>query len=69
MGAMRRTGLACVLAAIMLAGCTMVGPDFHTPDATVNAEWSADRESRITAEPGQYAEWWRTFDDPAPTQT
>jgi hypothetical protein len=34
----------------------MVGPDFQTPDATLNAGWSGT-ESRITSQPGDYAHW------------
>lgn len=65
--AIRRTGFVPVLAAALLAGCAMIGPDFQTPDAVVNAGWSGT-ESRITAQPGDYAHWWRTFDDPALTR-
>ena len=62
----RITRLLPALAAVLLFGCAMVGPDFQTPDATLNAGWSGT-ESRITTQPGEYAHWWRTFDDPALT--
>jgi NodT family efflux transporter outer membrane factor (OMF) lipoprotein len=70
-GAMRsaiaRTDLAPGLAMALLSGCAMLGPDFQTPEATVNAGWSGT-ESRITAQPGDYAHWWRIFDDSALTR-
>jgi NodT family efflux transporter outer membrane factor (OMF) lipoprotein len=65
--AIGRTGLAPGLAAALLSGCAMLGPDFQSPDATVNAGWSGT-ESRITSQPGDYAHWWRGFDDPALTR-
>jgi NodT family efflux transporter outer membrane factor (OMF) lipoprotein len=65
--AIRRTGAAPALAAALLSGCAMVGPDFQSPEAVVNAGWSGT-ESRITAQPGDYAHWWRMFDDPALTR-
>jgi NodT family efflux transporter outer membrane factor (OMF) lipoprotein len=65
--AIARIGWAPGLAVALLSGCAMVGPDFQTPDAAVNAGW-AGSESRISAQPGEYAQWWRTFDDPALTQ-
>jgi outer membrane protein TolC len=66
--AMRKgIGPGPALAAAVLSGCAMVGPDFQSPDAAVNAGW-AGGDSRITTQPGEYAQWWRTFDDPALTE-
>ena len=65
--AMRRAGLASALVTSLLAGCSLVGPDFATPDAKLNPGWLDSGESRIVAEPGENAQWWRTFDDPALT--
>ncbi len=64
---MRWTGLAAGLTAGMLAGCSLVGPDFATPDAQLNPEWLDSGKSRIVSEPAENALWWRTFDDPALT--
>lgn len=55
------------LMAAVLCGCTMVGPNFQTPDAAVNPGWTGV-DSRITAQPGEYAKWWRTFADPSLTR-
>ena len=64
---MRGRRLASGLMASLLAGCSLVGPDFATPDAKLNPAWLQSGESRIVAAPDENAQWWRTFDDPALT--
>jgi NodT family efflux transporter outer membrane factor (OMF) lipoprotein len=57
--------LPATLVVALLAGCTMVGPDFATPDSQLNPAWLESGDSRIVAAPGENVEWWRTFADPA----
>ena len=64
---MRGRRLASGLMASLLAGCSLVGPDFATPDAKLNPAWLQSGKSRIVAAPDENALWWRTFDDPALT--
>ena len=61
----RRMLPAAAIATVLLSGCAMVGPDFQTPDSKLNPAWLDSGESRIAAEPGENAQWWRTFADPA----
>ena len=51
--------------ALLVAGCTMVGPDFKKPDAVVPpGAWSDVDQALIAAEPAEYREWWKNFNDP-----
>lgn len=51
-------------AVLWLAGCTMVGPDFVTPEAPLQTEWLESREPEIKTEPADYRDWWAVFNDP-----
>jgi NodT family efflux transporter outer membrane factor (OMF) lipoprotein len=44
-----------------LTGCTAVGPDFETPEATVPTDW---QQSEFSATAGEQVAWWQTFSDP-----
>jgi NodT family efflux transporter outer membrane factor (OMF) lipoprotein len=55
---------AVALLFFLLAGCTLVGPDFHPPKATVSPNWMESNDGRVKAEPSDYRDWWRAFDDP-----
>jgi NodT family efflux transporter outer membrane factor (OMF) lipoprotein len=56
------------LAALLLAGCAAVGPNYHLPEkAVVNAPsaqggFVAPRADTVLAEPP--ADWWRLYDEP-----
>src|SRR5689334_17847305 len=65
---MRPKALTSVLAVALLSGCSMVGPDFTTPEARLNPGWLDSGQSRITGEPSENGAWWRTFRDPAMTK-
>ena len=57
------------LAALALAGCTTVGPDYHLPDgalAKADAAQAPFREAQAGAASAEAlpARWWRLYDDP-----
>ncbi len=53
-----------ILAALVLAGC-MVGPTYQKPPATVADAWLASGDKELPTTPDvDYAQWWKTFDDP-----
>ena len=60
-----RSAILAALAASLLSGCSMVGPDFQSPPAQLNPSWLNSGESRVAEDPGNNGEWWRTFNDPA----
>jgi NodT family efflux transporter outer membrane factor (OMF) lipoprotein len=60
--------LKSALAASLLSGCSMVGPDFTAPEAQLNPSWLGSGQSRITTEPSENSQWWLAFKDPALTR-
>ncbi len=64
----RPSKLTAALAASLLAGCSMVGPDFSTPEAKLNPAWLGSGQSRVATEPTENAQWWLLFKDPALTR-
>lgn len=65
------TSALVLLAPVLLASCTMVGPDFARPEVPWLDGWSADALESAQAESpevvraaAQLDEWWRNFDDP-----
>jgi NodT family efflux transporter outer membrane factor (OMF) lipoprotein len=62
----RIAAVVCVLSLAgvpALGGCA-VGPDFKTPEAPINADWSPKGDPRIAADTAADALWWRAFQDP-----
>lgn len=58
-----RSVLALALV-VSTAGC-MVGPDYRTPTAPVGEAWVDTDLGNLPQTPDvDYAEWWKTFDDP-----
>ena len=55
---------AAGLAAMLLAGCAAVGPDFEPPEADIPETWTQDTGDHITNSPHELVEWWKVFDDP-----
>ena len=57
-----------LICALLLSGCTKLGPDFLKPDAPVASEWLEPEETpddvTITTDASEYAEWWKSFNDP-----
>ncbi len=58
------TCLVPLIAAILTAGCTLIGPDFKTPGATLLDEWVPDDVPGISSQPAADTQWWKVFDDP-----
>jgi outer membrane protein TolC len=48
----------------LLGGCSMVGPDFVTPDSDVADTWSTRDTTRISTARPEDAAWWTSFNDP-----
>ncbi len=55
--------LAQTLSALVIAGCTQVGPDFQKPDADINAEWELLESQQIKTQVTENIEWWHAFND------
>ena len=52
------------LAALLLGGCTAVGPDFLTPEVPVAEAWTLSEEAKVKPESADYSTWWTIFNDP-----
>ncbi|MET4897064.1 efflux transporter outer membrane subunit [Sphingomonadaceae bacterium jetA1] len=66
---MTRRVRSALLATLLLAGCTTVGPDYHRPDAAVVARPSATGSfvgaNEAAFDPGPVPDhWWKLYDDP-----
>lgn len=51
------------IAAIMLVGCMMVGPDYHEPQKKIAPHW-LQTGTLVKAAPIRDADWWQNFRDP-----
>lgn len=49
----------------LLSACTMVGPDFKTPESQVPEAWSNADDPRIESTQLEHENWWQEFNDPA----
>ena len=56
-----KAGLA--LTALLLAGCTTVGPNYRQPDVAVPTQYAREHDARESSDAG-LASWWRQFGDP-----
>ena len=50
--------------ALLLAGCTKVGPDFVKPDAPIANQWTEVGELQLNATDTDHEDWWESFNDP-----
>lgn len=50
-------------AALLLAGCIKVGPDYVKPPAPMQTEW-LETSSQLNPEPTEDRQWWEVFNDP-----
>jgi outer membrane protein TolC len=48
---------------LSVSGCA-VGPDFETPEATVQNNWIEKHDSRVETKSGIKSLWWKAFEDP-----
>jgi outer membrane protein TolC len=55
---------ASLVFALLLSGCTTVGPDFIRPQVKVSQTWLDAGDQRVNTEPLEYVNWWRLFNDP-----
>jgi len=62
--AVRRRVFVLAVALLALPGC-LIGPNYAPPDAPLAQQWSGDGDAAVSAEPAEYRDWWRVFDDPA----
>jgi NodT family efflux transporter outer membrane factor (OMF) lipoprotein len=51
------------LAALLLTGCTTVGPNYRQPDVAVPAQYAEPHEAQGLSD-AELASWWRQFGDP-----
>ena len=51
------------LGAVALTGCTMLGPDFETPQAPVADTWRPLEDEQVSSTPSELADWWTALDD------
>ncbi|MDJ0950692.1 MAG: efflux transporter outer membrane subunit [Alphaproteobacteria bacterium] len=49
---------------LLAGGCVRLGPDFEKPEADVSAAFTETADDKIKAEPGDYGQWWASFNDP-----
>jgi len=63
----RLVGLVASLA-ILVLGCTMVGPDYVRPPVQVEQTWMDTGDQRVQTAPADYKDWWQAFKDPALNQ-
>ena len=52
-----------VLVALLLAGCTTVGPNHSVPDAAVPSQYAEPHDAQGLSD-AELASWWRQFGDP-----
>jgi NodT family efflux transporter outer membrane factor (OMF) lipoprotein len=60
-------GLAASLA-ILVLGCSMVGPDYVRPPVQVEQTWLDTGDKRVQTASANYRDWWQAFKDPALNQ-
>ena len=62
--------LVCLAAglAMLVLGCTMVGPDYVRPPVQVEQTWLDTGDQRVQTAPADYKDWWQAFKDPALNQ-
>jgi NodT family efflux transporter outer membrane factor (OMF) lipoprotein len=52
------------IAALVVAACAPVGPDFVRPDVPLNPDWLDAELDAFDNDAADLTEWWRTFEDP-----
>lgn len=57
--ALNTVGIA-MLSALMMSGCTMLGPDYEQPPAALEDEWLEIEDPRVTDAPPVDTRWWQS---------
>jgi multidrug efflux system outer membrane protein len=55
-------GMAFSVASLIESGCA-VGPDYHSPQTNMPANWTSSLTGGETNAPANLAAWWRSFND------
>jgi NodT family efflux transporter outer membrane factor (OMF) lipoprotein len=50
--------------ALVVSGCTKLGPDFSTPPVPEPESWIESDNPKLKSEPAEIDTWWTVFDDP-----
>jgi NodT family efflux transporter outer membrane factor (OMF) lipoprotein len=53
-----------VALAVMLSGCTMVGPDYVKPTTQEPKQWLKSTDPKIESKEVDFKDWWVVFNDP-----
>jgi NodT family efflux transporter outer membrane factor (OMF) lipoprotein len=59
-----RRWVACLVMVLGTQGCSMIGPDYHSPEAPTAPQWAEADDPRTAAAGVDTARWWQVFDDP-----
>ena len=55
----------CLLPALLVSGCAMVGPDYQMPSAPLQNDWLEYEDPRLDSKAPVVESWWKTaFNDP-----
>jgi len=64
---LRKPRMLCrevLVGALLLTGCTQVGPDFIRPEAQVRQQWMEADDVQVRTSAADYRMWWSAFRDP-----
>jgi len=50
--------------AVVVGGCTMVGPDYVKPTAQEPEQWLESTDPKIASKEVDFSDWWTVFNDP-----
>jgi len=53
-----------VILALLISGCTMVGPDYVKPTAPEPEKWLESGDPQIESKEADFGQWWTVFNDP-----
>jgi NodT family efflux transporter outer membrane factor (OMF) lipoprotein len=65
---MNRLVVILGLAALLTAGCAMVGPDYARPPVKVEKSWQEPANKQMQSAQVNYKDWWQVFKDPVLNQ-
>ncbi len=59
-----RTLCLAAASALLISGCTLLGPDFERPEAPVAENWIDGENDLIKYQEEDLGNWWQAFNDP-----